>query len=194
MPNLKFESKWTFFHRIAYICLKKWSAEVHSYAASGDLMSLWIYLDSALLRKRSTTENYPKIIRKSSENHPKIIQIIQKLSKNHLKIIQKSSENQLTMRFITTWLSSENHLKIVRSWIVNTITKSRLTQKKCHKKTKLFLASVGETGFSHDIFFKFSLWPFEVVEVKWKSNVEFRGCDLESLQSFLKLWLLTSKR
>ena len=30
MPSLKFESKWTFFHIITYICLKKWSAEVHS--------------------------------------------------------------------------------------------------------------------------------------------------------------------
>ena len=30
----------------------------------------------------------------------------------------------------------------------------------------LFLASMGETGLSHDIFFKFSLWPFEVVEAE----------------------------
>jgi hypothetical protein len=30
----------------------------------------------------------------------------------------------------------------------------------------LFLTSMGETGLSHDIFFKFSLRPFEVVEVE----------------------------
>jgi hypothetical protein len=30
----------------------------------------------------------------------------------------------------------------------------------------LFLASMGETELSHDIFFKFSLGPFEVVEVE----------------------------
>ena len=30
----------------------------------------------------------------------------------------------------------------------------------------LFLASMGETGLSHDIFFKFSLGPFEVVEAE----------------------------
>ena len=30
----------------------------------------------------------------------------------------------------------------------------------------LFLASMGETGLNHDIFFEFSLGPFEVVEVE----------------------------
>ena len=34
------------------------------------------------------------------------------------------------------------------------------------KKPMLFLTSMGETGLSHDIFFKFSLGPFEVVEVE----------------------------
>ena len=53
----------------------------------------------------------------------------------------------------------------------------------------LFLASMGETGISHDIFFKFSHRPFEVVEVEWQSN-----CDLEMLHLFLKVWLLTLKR
>ena len=65
-----------FFHRIAYICLKKWSAEVHSYAARGDLMSLWIdlkFIWIMILRKRSMTKNHSKITWKSSENHPKII-------------------------------------------------------------------------------------------------------------------------
>ena len=30
----------------------------------------------------------------------------------------------------------------------------------------LFLASMGETGLTHDIFFEFSLRPFEVVEAE----------------------------
>ena len=30
----------------------------------------------------------------------------------------------------------------------------------------LFLASMGKTGLTHDIFFEFSLGPFEVAEVK----------------------------
>ena len=30
----------------------------------------------------------------------------------------------------------------------------------------LFLASMGETGLTHDIFFKFSLGPFEVVDAE----------------------------
>ena len=34
------------------------------------------------------------------------------------------------------------------------------------KKNNAFLASIGETGLSHDIFFKFSLWPFKVVEIE----------------------------
>ena len=48
-----------------------------------------------------------------------------------------------------------------------TITyKSRLTQKKLHKKPMLFLASMGKTELTHDIFFKFSLRPFKVVEAE----------------------------
>ena len=34
------------------------------------------------------------------------------------------------------------------------------------KKWMLFLASMRETVLSHDIFFKFSVGPFEVVEVE----------------------------
>ena len=34
----------------------------------------------------------------------------------------------------------------------------------------LFLAFMGQTGLSHDIFFKFTLWPFEV---KWQSMLNF---------------------
>ena len=30
----------------------------------------------------------------------------------------------------------------------------------------LYLASMGETGLTHDIFFEFSLGPFEVVEAE----------------------------
>ena len=39
----------------------------------------------------------------------------------------------------------------------------------------LFLASMGQTGLSHDIFLKFSLWPFEVVEVEWRSMLNFEA-------------------
>ena len=39
-------------------------------------------------------------------------------------------------------------------------------QKNCTKKPMLFLASLGETGLTHDIFFQFSLRPFEVVEAE----------------------------
>ena len=51
---------------------------------------------------------------------------------------------------------------------IYTITyKSRLTQKKNGtKKPMLFLISMGKMGLSHDIFFKFSVRSFEVVEVK----------------------------
>ena len=48
-----------------------------------------------------------------------------------------------------------------------TITyKSSLTQKNGTKKPMLFSASMGKMGLSHDIFFKFSVGPFEVVEVE----------------------------
>ena len=40
--------------------------------------------------------------------------------------------------------------------------------KKLYKKGRLFLVSMGETGLCHDIFFKFSLRPFKVIEVKWQ--------------------------
>ena len=39
----------------------------------------------------------------------------------------------------------------------------------------LFLASMGQTGLSLDIFFKFSLGPFEVVEVEWRSMLNFEA-------------------
>ena len=34
------------------------------------------------------------------------------------------------------------------------------------KKPMLFLASMGKTGLTHEIFFEFSLGPFEVVEAE----------------------------
>ena len=75
----------------------------------------------------------------------------------------------------------------------NTITyKPRLTQKKnCTKKPMLFLASMGKTGLCHDIVFIFSLRPFQV---ECQSASKFWGCDLEIWQTFLKVWLHTSKR
>ena len=39
-------------------------------------------------------------------------------------------------------------------------------KKNCTKKGMLFLAFIGETGLAHEIFFEFSLRPFEVVEVE----------------------------
>ena len=40
------------------------------------------------------------------------------------------------------------------------------SKKNCTKKPMLFLVSMGKTGLSHDIFFEFSVRPFEVVEVE----------------------------
>ena len=42
--------------------------------------------------------------------------------------------------------------------------KVQANPKKMAQKTMLFLASMGKTGLTHDIFFQFSLRPFEVVE------------------------------
>ena len=47
------------------------------------------------------------------------------------------------------------------------------SKKNCTKKPMLFLAALGKTGSSHDIFFKFSLGPFESFDVKWKLHVKF---------------------
>ena len=66
---------------------------------------------------------------------------------------------------------------------LHTITyKSRLTQKKLYKKTNAIFRCMGKTGLSHYIFSEFSLRPFEVVEVEWKSASKFWGCDLEILK------------
>ena len=48
-----------------------------------------------------------------------------------------------------------------------------------------FLASMRETGLYHDIFFKFSLRPFEHAEVKWRSMLNF---DQIFLKIFSWVW------
>ena len=40
------------------------------------------------------------------------------------------------------------------------------SKKIAQKKSMLFLVSMRKTGLSHDIFFEFSVGPFEVVEVE----------------------------
>ena len=45
-------------------------------------------------------------------------------------------------------------------------------QKMAQKKPMLFLASMGETGLSHDIFFKFSARPFKVAASKFLHDLE----------------------
>ena len=41
------------------------------------------------------------------------------------------------------------------------------------KKPMLFLAALGKTGLSHDIFFKFSVGPFELFEVESQKKLNF---------------------
>ena len=43
----------------------------------------------------------------------------------------------------------------------------------------LFLASMGETGLTHDIFFEFSLRPFEVVEAEGSRLVKEADFEAE---------------
>ena len=50
----------------------------------------------------------------------------------------------------------------------------------------LYLASMGKTGLSHDIFFKFSLRPFEVVEVEWRSILNFEAATSKFCNHFWK--------
>ena len=47
----------------------------------------------------------------------------------------------------------------------------------------LYLASLGETRLNHDIFFKFSLGPFEVIEAKGGRLV--KEADFEAENFFL---------
>ena len=46
-----------------------------------------------------------------------------------------------------------------------------------------FLVSMGKTGLTHDIFFEFSLRPFEVVEAKGGRLV--KEADFEAEKKFL---------
>ena len=48
----------------------------------------------------------------------------------------------------------------------------------------LFLASMGETGLTHDIFFEFSLGPFEVVEAEGGRLV--KEADFEAEKKYNK--------
>ena len=43
----------------------------------------------------------------------------------------------------------------------------------------LFLASMGETGLTHYIFFKFSLGPFEVIETEGRRLVKKADFEAE---------------
>ena len=70
----------------------------------------------------------------------------------------------------TTFKISSNHASKPHQTYYTITQKSRLTQKKWKKKPMLCLASMEETGLSHDIFFKFSLGPFEVAASKFNSN------------------------
>ena len=83
----------------------------------------------------------------------------------------------LPLMFLTPFLISSLELDVFY-----TITyKSRVTQKKLYKKMMLFLASMGETGLTHDIFFEFSLRPFEVVEAKGGRLVKEADFEAEIL-------------
>ena len=47
------------------------------------------------------------------------------------------------------------------------------SKKMAQKKQMLFLAALGKTGLSHDIFFKFSVGPFELFEVESQKKLNF---------------------
>ena len=61
------------------------------------------------------------------------------------------------------------------------------SKKKCTKKPMLFLASMGETGLSHDIFFEFSLGPFEVVEAEGGRLVKEADFEAENFFYYFQL-------
>ena len=65
-------------------------------------------------------------------------------------------------------LDIENSQSTVFSF--DTITyKSSLTPQKMYKKTNAIFSMYGKNGIIPWLFFEFSLRPFEVVEVEWKS-------------------------
>ena len=53
----------------------------------------------------------------------------------------------------------------------------------------LYLASMGETGLTHEIFFEFSLRPFEVVEAEGGRLVKEADFEAEKKMSFPTLLL-----
>ena len=72
------------------------------------------------------------------------------------------------------YLITINYNLIVK--VLYTITyKSRLTPKKWHKKTNTKTDSIYRTNgiITWHFFYKFSLWPFKVVEVKWQLMLNF---------------------
>ena len=82
------------------------------------------------------------------------------------------------------WKDLKSNLLVCQN-ILHTITfKSRLTQKKLSKKTDAILASMGGMGLTHDIFFEFSLRPFEVVEAEGGRLV--KEADFEAEIFFLR--------
>ena len=70
--------------------------------------------------------------------------------------VSKNSESPKRFKSTKNFVVRHYHLKVQAN-----------PPKNGTKKPMLFLASMGETGLSHDISFsKFSLGPFEVVEVE----------------------------
>ena len=65
------------------------------------------------------------------------------------------------------------HQRVIAGRPDNITYKSRLTPKKMAQKTMLYLASMGKTELSHDIFFKFSVEPFELFEVESQKKLNF---------------------
>ena len=57
----------------------------------------------------------------------------------------------------------------------------------------LFLASMGETGLTHDIFFEFSLGPFEVVEAKGGRLVKEADFEAPAMWYIIPIYLELKK-
>ena len=69
------------------------------------------------------------------------------------------------------------------------------SKKKCTKKPMLFLASMGKTGLSHDVFFLILIVAFWGHWGRMTSDVELvRAVTSIFWKSYPKVWLLTSKR
>ena len=95
-------------------------------------------------------------------------------------IVKGITITYLMSRVTHMFLCISNRICVVHQSLLATSTlspKSLCYTKKWHKKPILFLASMGETGLSH--FLKFSLEPFEVVEVEWWSMLNFQAVFLK---------------